>query len=97
MWKILQHKEPDDFVGATGEAHTVREFLGAAFEAAGLGDWSPHVRVDQRFYRPSEVFNLRGDPSKAQQLLDWHPSTNFQQLVEIMVRADLERHPTTSR
>jgi GDPmannose 4,6-dehydratase len=97
MWKILQHKEPDDFVGATGEAHTVREFLEAAFEAAGLGDWSPHVRVDQRFYRPSEVFNLRGDPTKAQQLLDWHPSTNFRQLVEIMVRADLERHPATNR
>ncbi|MGC2035850.1 MAG: GDP-mannose 4,6-dehydratase [Thermoplasmata archaeon] len=97
MWKILQHKEPDDFVGATGEAHTVREFLEAAFETAGLGDWSPHVRVDQRFYRPSEVFNLRGDPSKAQQLLDWRPSTNFRQLVEIMVQADLERHPATSR
>jgi GDPmannose 4,6-dehydratase len=97
MWKILQHKEPDDFVGATGEAHTVREFLEAAFETAGLGDWSPHVRVDQRFYRPSEVFNLRGDPSKAQQLLDWRPSTNFRQLVEIMVRADLERHPATNR
>jgi GDPmannose 4,6-dehydratase len=97
MWKILQHKEPDDFVGATGEAHTVREFMEAAFEAAGLGDWSPHVRVDQRFYRPSEVFNLRGDPTKAQQLLDWHPSTNFRQLVEIMVRADLERHPATNR
>jgi GDPmannose 4,6-dehydratase len=97
MWKILQHKEPDDFVGATGEAHTVREFLEAAFETAGLGDWSPHVRVDQRFYRPSEVFNLRGDPSKAQQLLDWRPSTNFRQLVEIMVQADLERHPATNR
>ena len=97
MWKIVQHKEPDDFVGATGEAHTVREFLEAAFETAGLGDWSPHVRVDQRFYRPSEVFNLRGDPSKAQQLLDWRPSTNFRQLVEIMVQADLERHPATNR
>lgn len=90
MWTMLQHKEPDDFVGATGEAHTVREFIDHAFRAAGIDDWAPYVTVSPKFYRPAEVFNLRGDPSKAERVLGWRPKTTFRALVELMVKAERE-------
>ena len=91
MWRVLQHSKPDDFVGATGESHTVREFLEEAFRVAGVSDWEKHLQVDPRYFRPSEVFNLRGDPSKAKRELGWEPRTKFKDLVRIMVEADLER------
>ena len=91
MWRILQYKEPDDFVGATGEAHSVREFVEEAFRVAGISDWEMHVTVDERNLRPSEVYNLRGDASKAKRLLGWEPKVRFKELVKLMVEAELER------
>lgn len=92
MWRILQAKAPGDYVGATGESHTVREFVKAAFDAAGLDRWEDRIRTDAKFNRPAEVFNLRGNPAKAKRELGWEPRTRFRELVRIMVDADLERH-----
>lgn len=89
MWRILQHDRPDDFVLATGETHTVREFLEAAFGRLGL-DWRAHVVHDQRYERPSEVDLLLGDASKARRELDWEPKIKFADLVAMMVDADLD-------
>jgi GDPmannose 4,6-dehydratase len=91
MWRILQHPTPDDFVGATGESHSVREFVQEAFEVAGISDWEKYVQIDTKFNRPAEVYNLRGDASKAKRLLGWEPRTRFKDLVRIMVEADIER------
>ena len=88
MWMMLQVDEPDDFVMATGETHTVREFLEHAFRHAGL-DSEPHVEIDPRYFRPSEVDALQGDPSKARQTLGWEPKVGFDELVQIMVDADV--------
>jgi GDPmannose 4,6-dehydratase len=89
MWLMLQQDEPDDFVIATGETHTVREFLDEAFGLLGL-NWQQYVEVDQRYMRPSEVDLLLGDYSKAKNKLRWRPETTFKDLVRIMVEADLE-------
>jgi GDPmannose 4,6-dehydratase len=91
MWRILQYQEPDDFVGATGEAHSVREFVEEAFRVAGISDWEEHVVVEERHIRPAEVYNLRGDASKARRLLGWEPKVRFKELVRIMVEAELGR------
>jgi GDPmannose 4,6-dehydratase len=88
MWMMLQIDEPDDFVVATGGMHTVREFLEHAFRHAGL-DWEPHVEIDQRYFRPSEVDALQGDPSKARDVLGWEPKVGFEELVQLMVDADV--------
>lgn len=88
MWLMLQQDRPDDYVVATGEAHSVREFLETAFGYAGL-DWHEHVKFDPRYLRPSEVELLIGDPSKAQQQLGWQHSVDFERLVKLMVDADL--------
>ena len=88
MWLMLQHARPDDYVIATGETHSVREFCREAFEYVGL-DWEKYVVVDPKFYRPAEVDLLVGDPEKAGRVLHWEPTVTFQQLVRIMVDADL--------
>lgn len=90
MWKILQHKEPDDFVVATGETHSVREFCEHAFNTIGL-NWKDYVKSDKKLYRVLEVAYLSGDPSKAKKKLEWKPKITFKELVRIMVKADLER------
>ena len=90
MWKMLQQKTPDDYVIATGEAHTVRDFAAAAFSTVGL-DWRKHVRVDRSFKRPAEVARLLGDATKARRKLQWRAQTKFKDLVKIMVEADLAR------
>jgi len=98
MWRILQHDQPDDFVIATGEMHTVREFLDRAFALVGL-DPDEHVVIDPRYFRPTEVDELCGDASKAAGLLDWRPATSFDQLVRVMVESDLREagvDPTTA-
>jgi len=89
MWLMLQHDEPDDFVVATGERHSVKEFAEAVFDRLEL-DWSDYVRVDERYLRPAEVELLQGDASKAKRLLGWEPRTTFTQLIDMMVEADLE-------
>jgi GDPmannose 4,6-dehydratase len=90
MWLMLQQDEPSDYVVATGETHTVREFVQTAFERAGL-DWERCVVQDERFMRPAEVDQLIGDPTKAREQLGWEPRTSFRELVEMMVDADLAR------
>jgi len=88
MWRMLQAPGPDDYVVATGEQHSVRDFCELAFGRVGL-DWSDHVRIDPRYYRPAEVDSLLGDASKARKLLGWEPKIRFEELVEIMVDADI--------
>jgi GDPmannose 4,6-dehydratase len=89
MWMMLQKDKPDDYVIATGETHTVREFCEVAFAHAGL-DWRSHVVVDPSYLRPTEVDILLGDATKAKRDLDWEPTTKFDALVKLMVDADLE-------
>ena len=88
MWRILQQDEPDDYVMGTGETHSVKEFLLEAFEYAGL-DWQEHVKTDPRYFRPLEVELLIADASKAKEKLGWEPRVTFQELVRIMVDADM--------
>lgn len=89
MWLMLQQEEPDDYVIATGEMHSVREFLELAAQHLGL-DWEEHVETDPRLYRPAEVDALCGDASKARERLDWEATTSFEELVKIMVDADVK-------
>jgi GDPmannose 4,6-dehydratase len=91
MWMMLQQDHPDDYVIATGRTHSVRDFCRIAFECAGLGSYEDYVRMDPRFMRPAEVDMLIGDPGKAHRVLGWKPEVTFEQLVELMVQADLER------
>ncbi len=88
MWRMLQQPEPDDYVVATGEMHTVREFCEVAFSLVGL-DWERYVRIDARYFRPTEVDELCGDASKARHRLDWEPKVRFAELVKIMLESDL--------
>jgi GDPmannose 4,6-dehydratase len=88
MWLMLQQPKGDDYVVATGEAHSVGELCEAAFGHVGL-DYRKHVEVDPRYFRPTEVDYLLGDPSKAARLLGWRPRTTFQELVRLMMEADL--------
>jgi GDPmannose 4,6-dehydratase len=90
MWLMLQQEEPDDFVIATGETHSVQEFVEHAFDALGL-DWEKYVVVDPKFVRPAEVELLQGDASKAKRVLGWKPNVMFKELVTGMVKADMER------
>jgi GDPmannose 4,6-dehydratase len=96
MWRMLQADEPDDFVVATGETHSVREFLEATFGMLDL-DWNAHVEIDPRYLRPAEVDLLLGDASKARDELGWTPSVGFDALVRMMVDADLELAQTEKR
>jgi GDPmannose 4,6-dehydratase len=89
MWLMLQQEKPDDYVIATGETHSVREFLEEAFAYAGL-DWKDFVKVDPKYFRPAEVDLLLGDPSKAKRILGWEPKVTFKALVRLMVDADME-------
>ena len=88
MWRILQHDQPDDYVLATNETHSVREFIEVAFGHVGL-EWKDFVKYDERYERPSEVDLLIGNPAKAKQVLGWEPKVRFAELVEIMVDGDM--------
>ena len=89
MWMMLQQDDADDYVVATGESYSVREFLEAAFSHAGL-DWEKHVQIDPQYLRPNEVDSLLGSPGKTREKLGWEPRTSFSELVEMMVDADME-------
>ncbi len=91
MWLMLQQDKPEDYVIATGETHSVREFVQLAFAVVGISNWQNYVERDPRFMRPAEVEMLVGDASKAKKKLGWQPKTSFQELVQIMVEADLKR------
>jgi GDPmannose 4,6-dehydratase len=90
MWMMLQHSTPDDFVVATGESYSVKQFLEAAFGHVGL-EWQAHVEIDERYFRPTEVDYLMGDSSKAREAFGWKPTVRFPELVAMMVNHDLER------
>jgi GDPmannose 4,6-dehydratase len=90
MWLMLQQEEPDDYVIATGKSHSVRDLLQVAFQHVGVDDWRPYVVQDERFFRPADVAVLVGDATKAHANLGWSPTVDFQQLIEMMVDADLE-------
>jgi GDPmannose 4,6-dehydratase len=89
MWLMLQQDEPEDYVIATGEAHSVRELVQVSFEHAGI-DPEGNVRIDPRFLRPAEVEHLVGDYSKAREKLGWEPRTSFEEMIRLMVDSDLE-------
>ena len=89
MWLMLQQPVGDDYVIATGETHSIRDFLDEAFRHVGIDDWTSHVRQDKAFMRPAEVDRLIGDASKARQVLGWKPKVSFEELVALMVDADL--------
>jgi GDPmannose 4,6-dehydratase len=88
MWRMLRQDTPDDYVVATGEMHSVQELVEVAFGLVGL-DWQRHVRIDERYFRPTEVDELCGDASKAERVLGWRPTTTFHDLVRLMLEADL--------
>jgi GDPmannose 4,6-dehydratase len=89
MWLMLQQKRPDDYVIATGETHSIEEFVERAFAEVGITDWQQHVRQDPKFFRPAEVDLLIGDASKARDKLGWRPEVTFEELVRMMVAHDL--------
>jgi GDPmannose 4,6-dehydratase len=89
MWLMLQQEQPDDYVIATGETHSVREFLEEAFSYVGL-KWKKYVKVDPKYFRPAEVDVLLGNPAKARKALRWKPKVSFRELVRLMVDADME-------
>jgi GDPmannose 4,6-dehydratase len=90
MWLMLQQDDPEDYVIATGEAHSVRECCEVAFDEAGLGDFEQYVTIDSSFVRPAEVDHLIGSPAKAERDLGWRPQTSFEELIRLMTRSDLE-------
>ncbi|MFZ9637607.1 MAG: GDP-mannose 4,6-dehydratase, partial [Ilumatobacteraceae bacterium] len=90
MWLMLQQPKADDFVVATGVTHSIEQLLEVAFNAAGLKDWRQYVRQDQRFFRPAEVDLLIGDATKAKTKLGWQPKVGFNELIEMMVRHDID-------
>ena len=90
MWLMLQRDEPEDYVIATGESHSVRECCQVAFDEAGLGDFEQYVTIDPAFVRPAEVDHLIGTPAKAERDLGWKPKTSFEELIRLMTRADIE-------
>ena len=90
MWMMLQQETPEDYVIATGETHSIRDFLTEAFNHVGIEDWEPYIKQDPRFMRPAEVDVLRGDYTKAKEEMEWVPQTNFSELVKKMVNNDLK-------
>jgi len=97
MWLMLQQDKPDDYVIATGETHSIKEFLDLAFAEIGISDWQPYVKQDPRFMRPAEVDLLVGDYSKAKKVLGWQPKVKFPELVKMMVQNDLELEATKAK
>jgi GDPmannose 4,6-dehydratase len=90
MWLMLQQETPNDYVIATGEVHSLKNFLDIAFSEVGIENWEPYIKQDEKYMRPSEVGCLRGNILKAQQILGWQPKTSFEELVKKMTRYDLK-------
>ena len=92
MWLMLQQDKPDDYVIATGETHSIREFLEIAFDEVGIKNYMNHIKIDEKFMRPAEVEYLRGDATKAKEILGWGPKSSFENLVRKMVRNDVKSY-----
>ncbi len=92
MYLMLQQEKPDDFVISTGISHSVKELVEIAFGAVGIKDWTKYVKIDPQFKRPAEVFDLRGKADKAKKILGWKPTVKFEELIKMMVEADLKRN-----
>ena len=90
-WLMMQEERPDDYVIATGETHSVKEFVEEIFRAAGIDNWQDYVKIDQRYYRPTEVDVLVGDATKAKAKLGWEPKIKFKELIKILLTAECER------
>jgi len=91
MWLMLQQDSPDDYVIATGDTHSIKEFLSLAFKEVGIENWKKYVKQDEKYMRPAEVDVLKGHPGKAFEKLGWKPRVSFEKLVKIMVQKDIER------
>lgn len=91
MWLMLQREKPDNFLISTGETHSIKDFLDVAFSHVGIKDWKKYVKIDPRFKRPAELFELKGKSDKARKILGWSPKVKFEELVKMMVDADVER------
>lgn len=91
MWEILQVDKPDNYIISTGETHSIRDFLSVAFNYVGINDWEKYIKIDPRFKRPAELFSLHGKSDKAKNILGWKPKVKFEELVKMMVEADLSR------
>lgn len=91
MWLMLQAPDPDNYIISTGSTHSIKDFLDIAFREVGISDWTPYVKIDPQFKRPAELFTLQGKSDKARKILGWSPKVNFEQLVKMMVEADLKR------
>ncbi len=91
MWLMMQEKEADNYIISTGQTHSIRDFLDIAFKCIGIDDWSKYVKLDPRFKRPAELFTLQGKSDKAKEKLGWQAKINFEDLVKMMVEADLQR------
>ena len=89
MWMMLQQEKPSDYVVATGESHSVKDFLEESFNHAGLGDWQNYIEIDEKYFRPTDIDNLVGDSSKAKKELGWKQTTQFKELVHLMVDHDI--------
>lgn len=92
MWLMLQQDQPKDYIIATGETHSIAEVLDVAFNAIGVTDWKPYIKIDPRFKRPAELYHLHGNASRARNDLGWQPKVNFESLIKMMVDADIERY-----
>ena len=90
MWLMLQQDKADDFIIATGESHSVRDFVETAFDVVGIKNWKKYVETDPQFLRPAEVDRLIADASRARRVLGWKPEVNFKQLVKMMVDSDMK-------
>lgn len=92
MWAMMQQDEPDDYVIATGKTWSIEELCSAAFGAAGINDWQDRIVQNPAYMRPAELYHLKGDPTKAKEKLNWEPNTRFEELISMMVEADLKRY-----
>ena len=91
MWLMLQQNKPDNYIVSTGETHSIKDFLGIAFGHAGISNWRKYAKLDPRFKRPAELFSLHGKNNKAKKVLGWRPKVKFEELVKMMVDADIKR------
>jgi len=92
VWKMMQQKKSEDYLISTGENHSVRDFLDVAFKYVGIKNWTKYIKIDPRFKRPTDLSHLQGSSNRARKILNWKPKVKFEELVKMMVDADLKRN-----